>query len=114
GLGNLGDGPAAVAQRLADSGLRQTLVASLDDWAACAQKPSRQAWVLGVARRADADPRRDRLRDPAVWRDKAALARLAKRVPAERVTPQLLVGLGGLLGRAGEKVLRAGQARHPG
>ena len=36
-----------------------------------------QAWILEVARRADPDPWRDRVRDPATWDNSEALRDLA-------------------------------------
>ncbi len=114
GLGRVGQDPATVARRVADTEVRAALVAALDDWVACAQEETRRAWVLGVARRADPDPWRDRLRDPAVWRDTAALVRLINTVPAERLTAPLLAALGGRAGPAGTQLMRQGQTRHPG
>jgi tetratricopeptide (TPR) repeat protein len=114
GLGRMGDDPAAVAQRVAGSGVRDTLVAALDDWAMCLRKGTRQAWVLEVVRRADPDPWRDRLRDVGKLHDRAALARLAREVPQERLTPPLLVVLGSLLGPDAEGLLREGHRRYPG
>ncbi len=114
GLGRVGDDPDGVARRVAATAVRGAVVASLDDWASCAQTDGRRAWVLGVARRADPDPDRDRLRAPALWRDEAGLARLADRVSAERLTPQLLAALGDRLRSRGEPLLRAGQKRYPG
>ena len=69
GFGAIGDDPEAVAARVAASAARQPLVAALDDWAVCAADERRRAWVLGVARRADPDAWRDRVRDPAAWDD---------------------------------------------
>ncbi len=114
GLGRVGDDPAAVARRVASSAVRDALVAALDDWAMCLRKGDRRRWVLEVARRADPDTWRDRLRDERTWDDRGALARLARDVPAERLTTPLLVVLGSLLGADAEGLLRAGQRRHPG
>ena len=50
-------------------------------WAVCAADPARQDWLLGLARRAEPDPWRDRVRDPAAWRDGKALAELAGAAP---------------------------------
>jgi hypothetical protein len=76
GLGREGDGSEAVAARVRASAVRAELVAALDDWASLTTDPARRAWLLAVARRADPDPGRDRLRQPELWRDSARLTRL--------------------------------------
>jgi tetratricopeptide (TPR) repeat protein len=97
--------------------VRDALLAALDDWAVAAQDPQRRAWVLEVARRADPDPWRDGIRDPALWDDAAALARRASGEQAAEQPPRLLAALGerlvGLGGNA-EGLLRKAQRRHPG
>lgn len=72
-------------------------MAALDDWAACAADGEQQAWVLAVVRRADPDPWRDRVRDPATWDNAEALRDLATRVPVAEQSPQLLAVLGARL-----------------
>ena len=81
--------------------------------------------LLGLARRADPDPRwGDRFRSPALWRDNEALRRLAAEVQAgldrkgpENGPPTPLVAL--LAKKLGQKdgqaepLLRAAQVRHP-
>jgi len=69
GLGEVGDDEEAVARRVVDSPVREALVPALDGWADAAEEEGRRAWLLGVARRADPHPWRDRLRQPALWRD---------------------------------------------
>ena len=73
---------------------REPLVAALDDWAVSATDNTRQAWVLGVARRADPDAWRDQLRDPVAWGDQAALTGLARTVPVRGSQCTCLVALG--------------------
>jgi tetratricopeptide (TPR) repeat protein len=116
GLGQVGKDEGTVAQRVADSPVQEALVAALDDWAGAAQDGARRAWVLGVARRADPHPWRDRLRDPAAWQDEKTLARLAAQAPASALTPNLAAALGRRLARTdeGEAVLREAQRRRPG
>ena len=68
------------ADRIAASDVKDALVAAIDDWALCAVSDShRESWLLDVARKADPDRVgwRDRLRDPAVRKDKQELSRLA-------------------------------------
>ena len=115
GLGEVGEDPAAVAARVVNSAVIGVLVATLDDWADCATG-ARRNWVLEVARKADPDPWRDRVRDPAVWRDADALTRLAGEERAAVQSPQLLAAVGMNLTRLGgnaEPLLRAAQERHP-
>jgi serine/threonine-protein kinase len=125
GLGEVGEDTAAVAARVRASGARQALVDALDDWAIIPQQGARLDWVLGVARQADPDPWRDRVRDPKVWTDRAQLARLAKQAPARLArqawaggAPLRFVGFLALrfhrLGGDAEELLRATQGRLPG
>src|SRR5262249_36290712 len=55
------------------------------------------ARLLDLTRAADPDPWRDRLRDPAVWVDRAALTRLAKEENVERQSPSVVASLGWLM-----------------
>jgi serine/threonine-protein kinase len=115
GLGKVGDEPAKAAERLRDSAVRPALVAALDDWAGCTAEPERRDWVLAVARRADPDPGRDRARDPVVWKDKAALARLLQTAPVANWSPSLLTTLAKQLPPADRvALLRRAQQQYPG
>jgi tetratricopeptide (TPR) repeat protein len=128
GLAEAGDDEDTVAARVRASGVAGPLVTALDDWAsavhwaAVVEKADAQslAWLLGVARRADPDPWRDRFRDPAVWRDRQKLRALADDAlrgggdKLGELSPQLLAALGGLLGGAeAVPLLRAAQRRYP-
>jgi Tfp pilus assembly protein PilF/tRNA A-37 threonylcarbamoyl transferase component Bud32 len=115
GFGLPGDEPAAAAEKVAGSAVREVLLAALDDWALVASG-KRRARALETARLADPDPWRDQLRDPAAWENDKTLAKLAREVPAENVTPGLAAAVGGRLMRAGEGegVLRTAQAHRPG
>jgi serine/threonine-protein kinase len=94
-LGTVDDNPATVAARVKASGVREALVAALDDWAICIIDKKQQEWLLDAGRQADHDPEgwRDRILDPAVWDDPAALAELTRTVPA-RQSVSLLLALG--------------------
>ena len=94
GLGAVGDEPKAMAARLAASAACQPLVAVLDDWAVCAADGRRRAWILEVARRADPDAWRDRVRDPAAWDDRAALAELARTASVAGQPAPVITALG--------------------
>jgi superkiller protein 3 len=96
--------------------VRAEIVGALEDWASLATGRTRQAWLLAVARGADPDPWRDRLRQPELWQDGAALTRLAGEVRAAELSPQLTTALGRALRRSGgdaEPLLTAAQARFP-
>jgi serine/threonine-protein kinase len=120
GLGEVYDDPEVVAGRVKASGIRTALVAALDDWAFCATESAdrgRPAWLLEVAQRADPDQTgtRQRLRDPAAWKDRAALAELAAASRAA-APAELAVAIGDqLLHAGGDAVpfLTAVQQEHP-
>lgn len=110
------DDPAGVAARVRASKWATPIVAALDDWAVSAADPARQDWLLEVARRADPDPWRDRVRDPAVWRDGKALAELARTSPLAEQPVPLLLALGERLSATGEDgvgFLRRVQEQYP-
>jgi serine/threonine-protein kinase len=122
GLGVDGDDEGTVAGRILASPIRAQLVAALDDWAAATKSPQRQAWLLGVARRADPDGWRDRFREARVWQDRAALEHLADELLRDKLkmkvqSPQLLAALGtALFGRKCDAVplLREARRHYPG
>jgi serine/threonine-protein kinase len=115
GLGQEGEAPTVVASRV-PSTVRAEVVAALDDWASIAGDERRRRWLLAVARAADPDPERDRLRQPKLWRDGAALARLAWETRVAELSPQLAMALGrALLESGGDPIplLRKAQGHHP-
>jgi serine/threonine-protein kinase len=91
------DDPTQSAARVRASPIRAAMVAALDDWAGCAADPEQQAWVLAVARRADPDTWRVRVRDAATWDNTEALRELAAQAPVAEQSPQLLAVLGARL-----------------
>ena len=86
--------PEVMAARVKASAVRGALVAALDDWAVCAVNQGRRDRLLGVARRADPDAWRDRVRDPSAWRDPATLAERARTAAVAEQSAPLLVALG--------------------
>jgi tetratricopeptide (TPR) repeat protein/tRNA A-37 threonylcarbamoyl transferase component Bud32 len=107
GLGREGEEVEALAAHINDSAIKDQLVAALDDWTAAriaeTDDPERAAWVLRVARAADRDSWRNRVRDPKVWRDRAALEGLADELLKDEAmllkaqSPQFLATLGAAL-----------------
>ena len=93
GLGDLREDPDRVAARLKASPVNKTLVAALDDWAACADKDVRD-WVLRVVRRMDPDPWRDRIRDPDTWANVKSFPELADMTRVEDQPVTLMVAFG--------------------
>jgi serine/threonine-protein kinase len=115
GLAREGEDVEIVAQRLRGLGTWQAVLAALDDWAALAEKPEHESWLLAVARRVDPDPQGVGLREPALWQDKEKLAQAVRQVDGAALTPPLAVALGARLrGREeGEVMLRQAQQAHP-
>jgi serine/threonine-protein kinase len=128
GLGAEGDDAAAVAARIRSSAVSEQLVAALDTWATVTKYPTRRTWLMDVARRADPDPWRDRLRQGRTGGGQGDVARRADLLEAlaselladekqlARQAPQLLARLGVLLReyqRDPVPLLTAAQARHP-
>ena len=123
GLNIVSDDSTSAAARVGSSGMAQTLVAGLDDWAVATQDDTRRAWCLGVARQADEDPTgwRARLRDPKAWADRKALAALATSAPINTLPLPLLLAVGerlqDLVGREGGEAvdfLKRIDREHPG
>src|SRR5262249_17906976 len=78
-----------VAKRIADTPIRASLIAALDDWSTCTDQRAAVRQILEVARLADPDPDwGDRLRDLTTWPALAALKRLAEtaRIPEHSVS----------------------------
>jgi serine/threonine-protein kinase len=98
------------------SSVRSHLVAALDEWAELEPEGQRRERLLEVARRADPDPWRNQLRDPKVWRDRAALEALSRHPGVAELPPNYVVRLAQLLARSrGDAVplLESAQECHP-
>jgi serine/threonine-protein kinase len=100
-LGQPGEDVGTVAARVRRSAVREQLVAALDHWARITRDRRTRAWLLAVARQADPDPWRNRFRNPAVWRDRAALQKLAGEARVDQLSPPLLAILGSMLAQRG-------------
>ena len=83
-----------MAARVAASAAREPAVVALGDWAVCAADDRRRAWALEVARLADPDPWRNRVRVPLAWENRTALAALARTAPIAGQPASFLVALG--------------------
>jgi eukaryotic-like serine/threonine-protein kinase len=92
-LGRAGDDSKVVSARVRDSALSAELIAALDDWASITVDRRRREWLLAVAREADQNPARNRLRQPELWRDGARLTQIAHEASGAEVSPQLAIAL---------------------
>jgi tetratricopeptide (TPR) repeat protein len=97
GIGTIDEPAATVAARIKASPARAAIVAALDDWAFCFGSAPRRLWLLEVARDADPDPWRDRVRDPRNWQNPDVLNQLASSARLRKESVSLLLVLGGLL-----------------
>jgi serine/threonine-protein kinase len=119
GLGQVGDDPEAVADRIRASNIPVAMVAALDHWSVCTSNPHETSWVLAVARRADSDPTgwRDRARDPAVRANQAALVEVIRTAPVAGQSVPLLLALNRHLTHGSPErlpFLKKVQQTHPG
>jgi tetratricopeptide (TPR) repeat protein len=89
-----GEDKDVIAARVRNSAVRAAVLAAIQDWAAVTTDEPRREWLLAVACAADPDPDRDRLRRPELWRDRAALARLAEEPVPKSLSPELAFALG--------------------
>ncbi len=104
------------ARRIAASTVKAELVAAVDDWALYEPDPKLRDRLLEVARLADRDPWRDRLRTPAVRADRSAVAQLVADADPARLAPELLSVLTAVMERNGLNpgpVLEAARVAHP-
>jgi tetratricopeptide (TPR) repeat protein len=116
GLDQEGNDIDATATRVHQSSVSAEIITALDDWASVTPDRGRRAWLLAVARKADPDPVRDRLRQPELWQDGAQLTRLARELGVSEFSPQLTATLGRVArANGGEAIalLTAAQARFP-
>ena len=112
--------PSEAAERLRVSPICDRLLAAIDDWALAKHRTGIAGWqkLSTLARQADPDPWRDRLRDTLLRGDSKALVDLAKAPEASSLPPSSVVLLGWTLNKTGNlpvavEVLRQAQQRHP-
>jgi tetratricopeptide (TPR) repeat protein len=120
GLGRMGDKIEVVSARVRDSALRAELVTALDDWASFATDRQRREWLLAVARGADRNEARNRLRQPELWndaklwKDPKRLKQLTEDLKAAEFFPQLATALSRMSdGDAAVGLLTKAQSRYP-
>ena len=105
GLGRDGDDSEAVVAAVRASAVREEIVAALDDWASITPDLRRREWLLAVARGADPDEVRDRLRQPELWLDAARLTRVARELRVAELSPQLATALGRVSRKSGGEAI---------
>jgi tetratricopeptide (TPR) repeat protein len=113
-----------VVRRIQSKGIAQQLAAAIDDWSlACkvTRKKDDLAWkdLLAIARAADPDPWRNRIRDAIEQKDLEAMRELAVSEGTTELPAQNLARLGGNLREMGAideavALLRKAQQDHPG
>jgi eukaryotic-like serine/threonine-protein kinase len=115
--------PEAAGAEVRRRAIRRALVAALDEWAWIRSKaesdPAGWRRLLAVARAADPDPWRNRLRDALSRHDVPALKDLAATANAAELPAPTLELLGHALGQAGAvpeavALLRRAQRQYPG
>jgi serine/threonine-protein kinase len=116
GLGQEGDDPAGVAERIRALSIRPYVLAALDDWAILAQDSPRRTWLLNVARYVDDNPWSKKFHDPAAWKDRNELAKLASDAEIESLPPATLSALASAMARQGMNplgLMLKAQAQYP-
>jgi tetratricopeptide (TPR) repeat protein/serine/threonine protein kinase len=120
GLDPLALPPAEAGDRIRDSAIRQQLVTALDEWFFIKERLRRGSGksLQAVARLADDDPRRQRLRDLLARQDVDALECFAFEQETLALPPSYLILLAQILaergrGAANIGLLRRGQRRYP-
>jgi serine/threonine protein kinase/Tfp pilus assembly protein PilF len=111
--------PAAAAQRVRSSAIRDSLTAALEHWTLCLGWNSEGGKALqAVLRLADGDPWRQRLHDALNRADQGALQEIARQQNTLSKSPEGLFTLAVSLGDSGhwaaaDPLLRQAQALHP-
>jgi serine/threonine-protein kinase len=121
GLGKPADDEAVVAEQVRTSAVAGPLVAALDDWASIAKAQESRRWLVAVARLADPDPWRDRVRKIFVQGERQLMRALADEALGDggarigELSPQLLEAMAAYQGYGADAVplLRAARRRYP-
>ncbi len=110
------DDPAQSAAQIRRATLRLPLVAALDFWALVTRDDVLRGRLLEVARRADPDPWRDRVRQADDWQNADHLGPLAREADLAHQSPQLLAAVAQrlrLTGGDAPGLLRRALVEHP-
>jgi serine/threonine-protein kinase len=94
---DLGGAPQVVAAAIRSTGIAPAILVALDDWAGIAKDYERWTWLLEVARSVSVDGASSRMRDPALWGDRDALAEFVQNASITDQSVALLVSMGGRL-----------------
>ncbi len=108
--------PTEAVQRIAASAVKAELVAAVDDWALYEPDSAISNRLLQIARETDPGPWTDRLRDPGVRTDKAAVAKLALEADPTGTSSAAFSVLAELMIREGQDpaaVLSRARLAHP-
>jgi serine/threonine protein kinase/Flp pilus assembly protein TadD len=110
-------GPVEAAKRIRERSIASELTVAVDDWADKRRHANKAGWqrLITVARAADPDEWRNRVRDALRQRDKAALTELARSPELSSQPLQTLSLLAGAIqgSEACEAVLRQAQRKYP-
>jgi serine/threonine-protein kinase len=111
--------PDEAARRIEASAIRTALTDAMYDWHLFAPAPARKEWMLAVLRIVDPGDGgwRDRSRDPAIAKDRDAVARLLDEFSAGGQSPAYLLWFAMLVRSVGldpTPILRSVQSAHPG
>ena len=93
GFDEVGSPREGLAPKIKASDIRSALLVAFDDWSFCARDPRRRRWASDVAQQAAGDTAgwRGRVRDPAIWKDEAALFKVIETAPFPEQSMALLL-----------------------
>jgi serine/threonine-protein kinase len=95
GFDEVGCPPESLAAKIKASDIRNALLFAFDNWSFCARDPRRRRWASDVAQQAGGDTAgwRGRVRDPAIWKDEAALFKVIETAPFPEQSVALLLAI---------------------
>jgi tetratricopeptide (TPR) repeat protein len=86
-----------LVQRVRDSPIKQQILVALDHWAFLEPAAAIRQRLIAIARAVDPNPWRDRMRNPAVWKNWPALEELTRTASLTDQPVHLLIALGASL-----------------
>ena len=117
GIDPLGSDVAEAGRQVASSAIGATLLAALDHWAGetgpwhLQFRPNGER-LLAVARAADPDPLLDRVRQPDLGSDPAALRKLAAEIDPDKLTPAAILRMVRILQELGDGEIYSSDGSH--